>query len=85
MRKDLRTEKKKTDGNKLNESQRKILILRSIKNRKKKAHGNGRKIDFIRQYSMGMHCLYHLIAVLTFECTMTQGFSNLRCFGWNLK
>ena len=84
MRKDLRTGKK-TDGNKLNESQRKILILRSIKNRKKKAHGNGRKIDFIRQYSMGMHCLYHLIPVLTFECTMTQGFSNLRCFGWNLK
>ena len=35
MRKDLRTEKK-TDGNKLNESQRKILILRSIKNRKKR-------------------------------------------------
>ena len=34
MRQDLRTEKK-TDGNKLNESQRKILILRSIKNRKK--------------------------------------------------
>ena len=47
MRKDLRTKKKKkkkkkkktgkkTDGNKLNESQRKILILRSIKNRKKR-------------------------------------------------
>ena len=30
---------------------------------------------------MGMHCLYHLIPVLTFECTMTLGFSNLRCFG----
>ena len=27
---------------------------------------------------------YHLIPVLTFECTMTLGFSNLRCFGWNL-
>ena len=27
----------------------------------------------------------HLIPVLTFECTMTLGFSNLRCFGWNLE
>ena len=69
----------------MNESQRKILILRSIKNRNKKAHGNGRKTDFIRQYSMVMHCLYHLIPVLTFECTMTLGISNLRCFGWNLE
>ena len=41
-------------------------------------------IDFIWQYSRGMHCLYHLIMVLTFECRMFLGFSNLRYFGLNL-
>ena len=45
----------------------------------------GRIISFDNiQWETLAACLYHSIQVITFECTVTLRFSNLRCFGFNL-